>query len=257
MRIASQTNAHPIGRVSARLRASVVDEGDPLRLVLRRDVAAVRRVMCPTTDSRTRKCRRRFPLSVLLPSRRQEQHPIFPVFVSLDGNAFDLYSDRVDRTLAERTGDPAADSDSDWRRLIDERDRHRARDLELLGLEPPAGIAAELRGFTRVARRGGPISERVHRWRGRPGLRRNAPWRDPGAGRFAGGGRATTCECHRGHAPSNRCGHERRCGGSSTGRSAWIWTSQPLNRSFRIGRQFPTRGSHLETVGSIRMPRMR
>jgi hypothetical protein len=51
--------------------------------------------------------------------------------VSLDADDSDR--DRLEQTLAQRAGDPAADCDADWRRLYAERNRNRAGDYDLLG----------------------------------------------------------------------------------------------------------------------------
>ncbi|MBA2360806.1 MAG: hypothetical protein H0V79_07755 [Actinobacteria bacterium] len=63
-----------------------------------------------------------------------------PGVVSLDSMATDE-RDRVDRTLTAREGDPAGDRDPDLRGLEADRDRTRALDYGLLGLDPPRRAA--------------------------------------------------------------------------------------------------------------------
>jgi len=59
-------------------------------------------------------------------------------FVSFDDDA---ERGRLVNTLAERSGDRASDRDEAMRGLLEARDRHRARDLELLGYEGPEIVA--------------------------------------------------------------------------------------------------------------------
>jgi hypothetical protein len=53
-----------------------------------------------------------------------------PQLIELD----DSVVDRLDEVESTRAGDPEAGGDEDWRGLLNDRDRCRAADLELLGL---------------------------------------------------------------------------------------------------------------------------
>lgn len=55
-----------------------------------------------------------------------------PQFVGFDG---------LDEAHPALASNPEASGDSDWRGLLDERGRRRARDYDLLGLEPPPRVA--------------------------------------------------------------------------------------------------------------------
>jgi hypothetical protein len=60
-----------------------------------------------------------------------------PELISLDG----IKSDRLDEAVATGTSDPADDWNPDLEGLLDCGDSQHARDLELLGLEPPRRAA--------------------------------------------------------------------------------------------------------------------
>jgi hypothetical protein len=55
-----------------------------------------------------------------------------PKLVSLDAD--DSLSDRLDESLAARSGDPSADSPTDLERLLEGGDREAARDIAAMGL---------------------------------------------------------------------------------------------------------------------------
>jgi hypothetical protein len=55
-----------------------------------------------------------------------------PVLVSLDAD--DTLRDRLDEALAARNGDPQADSTADLEWLLEDGDRHAARDIAEMGL---------------------------------------------------------------------------------------------------------------------------
>jgi DNA-directed RNA polymerase specialized sigma24 family protein len=59
-----------------------------------------------------------------------------PSFVSFDTDISE--GDQLDATLGTRTGDPTSDRDPALARILDDGDRRKARDYELLGLEAPS-----------------------------------------------------------------------------------------------------------------------
>lgn len=77
-----------------------------------------------------------------------------PKLVSLDAD--DSLRDRLDESLAARSGDPAADSPTDLEWLLESGDRHAARDIAEMGLGPPHRTSLRTRALEHLEGGGTP-----------------------------------------------------------------------------------------------------